>query len=318
VERQDGAIGTPWLRPVVFWVIFAALLAVPAVSGALAFFTGTASVGSNTFNADTLDPASGLSATGGTTVSLSWTATADIYASGHRIYSSSTSGGPYSQVGQVTPRTTTTFVDSPAAGAYFYVVRAYYQNWESANSNEASASCCTVSNTGLRSPTAQAADTGGDGDGFEVNPTSAFAADATDAWDANSGTGTGTTCGSAGKDRHRYYTYGLSVPSNASLLGIEVQLDASVSSATGARFMCVELSWDGGTSWTAAQSTSALTATTATYTLGSSSDMWGRTWTVPGDFSDANFRVRITDVSDDNTMRFQLDWVAVRVTHAHP
>jgi hypothetical protein len=318
VERQDRAIGAGWRRSALLWVILAALLAVPAISGVLAFFSDAASVGGNAFNADTLDPASGLSATGGTTVSLSWTATADTYASGHRIYSSSTSGGPYSQVGQVTPRTTTTFVDSPVAGAYFYVVRAYYQNWESANSNEASASCCTISNTGLRSPTAQAADTGGDGDGFEVNPTSAFAADASDAWDANSGTGTGATCGSAGKDRHRYYDYGLSVPSNASLLGIEVRLDASVSSATGTRFMCVELSWDGGTTWTAAQSTSALTATTTTYTLGSSSDTWGRTWTVPGDFSDANFRVRITNVGDDNTQRFQLDWVAVRVTHAHP
>jgi len=318
VERQDRAIGAGWRRSALLWVILAALLAVPAISGVLAFFSDAASVGGNAFNADTLDPASGLSATGGTTVSLSWTATADTYATGHRVFRAGTTGGPYSQVGEVTPRTTTTFLDSPAAGAYFYVVRAYYQNWESANSNEASASCCTISNTGLRDPAADAADTGGDGDGFENGATFAYTAGGNDARDNTSGTGTGTTCGSTGKDRHRYYNYGLSVPSNASLLGIEVQLDAWVTDATGTRFMCVELSWDGGASWTTAKSTSALSSTVATYILGSTSDDWGRVWSVPGNFSDANFRVRITDVSADNLQDFRLDWVAVRVTHAHP
>ena len=294
------------------------VLAAISATGALALFTEGGSVGSNSFNADTLDPASGTSATGGTTVSLGWTATADTYASGHRVLRASTTGGPYSQVGEVTPRTTTTFVDSPAAGAYFYVVRAYYQNWQSANSNEASASCCTISNTGLRDPGGQVADTGGDGDGFQTTPTEAYTDGGNDAVDSSSGTGTGTTCGDTGKDRHRYYNYGISSPSNSSTLGIEVRLDASVGNVSGTRFMCVELSWDGGASWTAAKTTPALSGTPTTYTLGSASDTWGRTWNVTDDFTDANFRVRITNVSDDTSQQFVLDWVAVRVTHAHP
>ena len=122
------------------------LVAVPAaaalalfVGAALALFTDPASVPGNAFTSDTLDPASGLSATGGTSVDLSWTATADTYASGHRVLRGTASGGPYSQIAEVTPRTTTTYTDTPADGTYYYVVRAFYQSWESINSNEASA-----------------------------------------------------------------------------------------------------------------------------------------------------------------------------------
>src|SRR3972149_3983439 len=68
---------------------------------------------------------------------LNWTATPDTYASGHRVLRSTTSGGPYSQIAEITPRTTTTYVDSVCAGTYYYVARTYFQNWESANSNQA-------------------------------------------------------------------------------------------------------------------------------------------------------------------------------------
>ncbi|MBI2913817.1 MAG: DNRLRE domain-containing protein, partial [Chloroflexi bacterium] len=95
---------------------------------------------SNTFNSDTLDAPTGLTASGGSSVLLNWTATADTYATGHRVLRGTASGGPYSQVAEVTPRTTTTYDDSPAAGTYYYVVRAFYQSWESANSNETSES----------------------------------------------------------------------------------------------------------------------------------------------------------------------------------
>ncbi len=114
------------------------------VSGALAqhgqaLFTNTASIPGNTFSTDTLNPPASLTATGGASITLNWTATSDTYASGHRVFRSTTAGGPYTQIVQLTPRTTTTYVDSPAAGTYYYVVRAYYQNWESVNSNEATA-----------------------------------------------------------------------------------------------------------------------------------------------------------------------------------
>ncbi|GAF84577.1 unnamed protein product, partial [marine sediment metagenome] len=93
----------------------------------------------NDFASDTLEPPTGLGATGGASVDLNWTATADTYASGHRVLRGTDSGGPYSQIAEVTPRTTTTYPDSPADGTYYYVARAFYQNWESVNGNEASA-----------------------------------------------------------------------------------------------------------------------------------------------------------------------------------
>jgi hypothetical protein len=116
-------------------------LVVAAISatGALALFTKGGSVGSNTFAADTLNAPTSLTAGGGASITLNWTATTDTYADGHRVFRSSTPGGPYSQIAEVTPRTTTNYADSPAAGTYYYVVRAFSQNWESADSNEDSA-----------------------------------------------------------------------------------------------------------------------------------------------------------------------------------
>ncbi len=37
-----------------------------------------------------------------------------------------------------------TYSDAPAAGVYYYVVRAYYQNWESADSSQASVTTPTA------------------------------------------------------------------------------------------------------------------------------------------------------------------------------
>jgi len=78
--------------------------------------------------------------------------------------------------------------------------------------------------------------------------------------------------------------------------------------------MCVELSWDGGASWTAAQATATLTTAMTTSILGGPANPWGRSWTA-AELSDANFRVRITDVANSTNRDFSLDWIAVRVTY---
>jgi hypothetical protein len=76
----------------------------------------------------------------------------------------------------------------------------------------------------------------------------------------------------------------------------------------------VQLSWNGGTSWTTAKTTSTLTTSEATYILGSATDTWGRTWT-SDNLSNANFRVRVIDVASSTARDFSLDWVAVQVTY---
>jgi probable HAF family extracellular repeat protein len=168
------------------------------------------------------------------------------------------------------------------------------------------------SNTGLRSPTANAADSGGDGNGFESSAQNAHADDALSAVDTNSGSGTSTSCTSASKDKHRFYNYGITLPAGVSVKGIEVRLDARVDSTSSSPKMCAQLSWDGGATWTTTKSTATLSTSMRTFALGSATDLWGRAW-MPGEFTDASFQVRIINVSSSTSRDFSLDWAAVRV-----
>lgn len=171
-------------------------------------------------------------------------------------------------------------------------------------------------NTGLLGPTASAAVTSGSGDnnGYELNPANAFANDGVLAVDMNSGTNNNTSCTSNRKDRHTFYNYNFSVPGGATITGIEVRLDGRADSTSGSPRFCVQISWDGGASWTTAKSTSTLTTSEATYLLGGAADTWGRAW-ASGDFANGNFRVRITDVASSTARDFSLDWIAVQVTY---
>lgn len=151
----------------------------------------------------------------------------------------------------------------------------------------------------------------GDNNGYEINPNNAFVTDGVLAQDVNSGTSTNASCTNAGKDKHLFYNYGVNVP-GATITGIVVKLDALVSGTAGSPKICVQLSWDGGTSWTAAKSTTTLTASNASYILGNSADTWGRAWTTT-ELTDASFRVRVIDVAKNTSTTFSLDGVAVQV-----
>jgi hypothetical protein len=178
----------------------------------------------------------------------------------------------------------------------------------------------TLTNTDWLTCSAQAAETtnSGDNNGFETNPGNSCLNNGTEAADFNSGTGTSTSCSSTAKDRHRYYDYNISIPSVNTVEGIEVMLeDAEVDSSTGDGHFCVQLSWDGGTTWTSAQTTGQLGTTETDFTEGSSSFTWGRTWAVD-DFTNANFRVRVTNVSDSTSRDFDMERVRVRVHHRTP
>ena len=166
--------------------------------------------------------------------------------------------------------------------------------------------CFPNNDTGFLNPAAEAADTGGDGDGFEVTPTNAFADGGTDPnYKAENINGQA--------DRHRFYNYGISIDSSCTISGFQVRLDWWVDSLQGENSMKVELSWDAGTSWTASKHDGVETTTEHTAVLGGSADTWGRTWLV-SELSDANFRVRLTSVDDTQPSRdFFLDWVPVKV-----
>jgi hypothetical protein len=166
--------------------------------------------------------------------------------------------------------------------------------------------------TGFRNPAAQAAESGGDGNGYETNAADVFAQDGTPAEDRDSGTNTTLSCTDAGKDRHRFYNYSFSIPAGTTINGIEVRLEAELDNATG--YICIQLSWDAGVTWTAPKQTPNLGPSPALYTLGGAADSWGHTWGA-AEFGNSTFRVRVIDVANDPSSRFRLDWVGAQVHH---
>ncbi len=176
------------------------------------------------------------------------------------------------------------------------------------NGSLADATGVTNGNTGLVSPTVNSADTGGDGNGFEINPNNAYT-------DGVSGvSGSAQNIDGAG-DRHRFSGYNFNIPPNATITGIQTRLDWWLDSTSGTNSVNVELSWNGGTSWTTAKSdTNESTSVSNTRTLGGTTDNWGHTWT-GAELSPANFRVRITTNSTASTRDFYLDWIPVTVTY---
>ena len=138
--------------------------------------------------------------------------------------------------------------------------------------------------TGWKDPSNNVADLGG---GF-TNPTRAY--DNDDPADVDDAASVALTDASAS---HRYYDYNLGAPDCAIIHGIEVRLDWWLADDTGTNTMSVELSWDGGTSWTTAKADSTETIAEHTVILGGATDTWGQTWTA-AQLNNANFRVRVT------------------------
>jgi hypothetical protein len=293
---------------------------IPATTTLARFTDGATATGS--FVADTLAPPTGLGATGGATVSLTWTPSADAYATGYGIYRSATSGSGYVLVSSVTPGSATTATDSPGAGTWFYVVRTTFQSWTSVNSNQASATVVATSTT-FKPCVTTAADTVGAGDnnGYESNPTRACTSDNSYAQDANTGTSTTATCGAAAvpsttKDRHQFYAYAFGLPGTvAHIDGIRVQADVALDAVTGTNNLCAQLSWDGGTTWTTIKSQAMTVAAETSYVFGATNDTWGHTWLL-SELGTTKFRVRLIDASTIAGRDYTLDYVAVSVTYA--
>jgi subtilisin family serine protease len=154
----------------------------------------------------------------------------------------------------------------------------------------------------------------GDNNGYQTNPANAFNDNSVFAVDTNSGSNNNTSCTNNGKDKHHFSAFNFNLPPTAVIQGIQVRLDARADATSGSPRICVQISWNGGTSWTTAKQTSTLTTSEATYTLGGTADTWGRAWTV-GNFSNANFRIRVIDVASNTSRDFSLDYVAVNVTY---
>lgn len=176
------------------------------------------------------------------------------------------------------------------------------------------ASDCTSSlSTGWFAPAGQLAGPGGDGDGFEETPENAFAADNEVAVDTDGGTAASSDCASLERDSHVFHTFGIDLPAVARIHSVEVRLDASASADSFTPRMCVQLSWDGGGTWSDTMYAE-LTAVEATYQVGFCED-WGHPFT-SDELQDPHLQVRVRNVAGKTNWDFFLDFIAVKVYYS--
>jgi hypothetical protein len=302
-------------------VVLVAVAEVASLRTTLAVFTDPATTTAN-FTAATLHPPTALGAAAGAAVTLTWTPTVDPVAAGYYVLRSTTSGSGYSQVATVTPKTSATTTNTPAAsGVYYYVLQTEFQNWTSTNSNEASATFLLPAVTTATVPCAaalNAAEVGGDNDGYQTRPSSACDIGVNFAADANTGSaGHSSVCTNAANDRHQFWGFNLGLPGSIyQVNSITVRADALRTSNTAAtNNLCVQLSWDGGTNWSNIQSVAITSAAFATYTIGGAVAGWGgHVWTL-ANLTSPNFRVRVYDATSLATQTYQLDYLAVTVNY---
>lgn len=104
-----------------------------------------------------------------------------------------------------------------------------------------------------------------------------------------------------------------------SIDGIEVEIRGRDDFDGAGAFTQIDLSWDGGTTWTTQQrnptGTTDYASTATDYITGGASDTWGRTWS-RSEFSDANFVVRLeADTDDGFAADTDVEFIEVRVTY---
>jgi hypothetical protein len=127
------------------------------------------------------------------------------------------------------------------------------------------------------------------------NPVNSFASD--DAYTSTAGK----------KKQLRLGYFNISqIQGNSTITGIAVDVEGY----TDGREVTVQISGDGGTSWTTAKQTN-LTGTESTYTLGGTTGTWGKTW-VAESFTNTNFMMRVVS-SASGAGTVYIDHVRVKV-----
>ena len=109
-----------------------------------------------------------------------------------------------------------------------------------------------------------------------------------------------------------YINFDHNVPGSDSIVGIEVKLEVI---GNPGNTIDVQLSWDGGTTFTAPKNSGVLTdwPVEGLVTLGGSTDLWGRSWTAE-ELNDENFMFRMTANIPDSASTL-VDALQVRVYH---
>lgn len=152
------------------------------------------------------------------------------------------------------------------------------------------------------------------GIGNWTNPTNAYSSNNSD-----------TTAAQGGQKYQQYSNFGFSIPSNATIVGIESRIEGKCTQETGqsgtqifAALMKDATSLDSSDTESGSRSHPAqpalLTASDVQYTRGGSSDLWGATLT-PAEVNDVKFGVQIhgNRSSSPTTTNYAVDAIELRV-----
>ncbi len=112
-------------------------------------------------------------------------------------------------------------------------------------------------------------------------------------------------------------SYGFNIPAGSTINGIQVTVEG-LSSGTNATNRTIRVGvTKNGTADVGTTKTQALTTTENTYTLGTTSDLWGTTWTV-ADINAGTFGIRVRDNDTTSSGTFSIDVVNIIVTYTPP
>ncbi|OGZ43263.1 MAG: hypothetical protein A2719_01055 [Candidatus Ryanbacteria bacterium RIFCSPHIGHO2_01_FULL_45_22] len=124
----------------------------------------------------------------------------------------------------------------------------------------------------------------------------------------NSDAACSATCDNSDDAQLSDYSFG--IPSGATIDGIEVVTEMAEGASADTILVDFSLSWNDGTSWTSVKTATVDGTTDTDYTVGGSSDTWGRSWT-DTEFANGTFRLRLDkNPSVDNLF---VDYLRVKV-----
>ncbi|MHA2295553.1 MAG: hypothetical protein ACXAEU_18980 [Candidatus Hodarchaeales archaeon] len=96
--------------------------------------------------------------------------------------------------------------------------------------------------------------------------------------------------------------------------GIIVSFRAKIQAGYGTMVLTCNLSWDGGSTWTASKETAGIaTQTVSFFSVGGSTDKWGRPSWALSDFDDGKFLTNVSSKNNDGTEYGYVEVVEVNV-----
>lgn len=110
---------------------------------------------------------------------------------------------------------------------------------------------------------------------------------------------------------HAWHTFGFTIPADAIISGVQVQIRASVSSPAGGERISVGLTKDAD-AVSGTTKSNPITTTVTTTTHGSSTDLWGTTLT-PAEVNSDDFGLRLSTIAGFASASFRCMWMRVRI-----